>query len=318
MRIFISWSGESSRLIAEALRDWIPYVLPEAQPWMSATDIDRGARWGNEISFQLQSANIGIICLTPENLDAPWILFEAGALSKLATASLVCTYLYQVNPASLRGPLHQFQATIANKEDTKSLICSINRVRSTGSVEQARLDRIFDKWWPELETALSPAAKLQATKQMSEREMLQEILHIVLGTDTRSEKCEVAILPGAQEFTKTFTTEARPQGRNAIDSLQTQYIFLTNHLNDYQASMQTDAQKSSFVSAYVGCRKNYWNCINRTFNDESPDVRALVEKMSLAQEALHTSLRRLNNTNAVIEVVTSAVKVGEQLATLGR
>ena len=44
MKIFISWSGEQSREMAEALRDWIPDVLPEAEPWMSVADIspDRG------------------------------------------------------------------------------------------------------------------------------------------------------------------------------------------------------------------------------------------------------------------------------------
>ena len=89
MRVFISWSGTKSRLLAEALRDWIPYVLPSAEPWMSATDIVPGARWSIEIASQLDTANVGIICLTPENIDAPWIMFEAGALSKTLSRALV-------------------------------------------------------------------------------------------------------------------------------------------------------------------------------------------------------------------------------------
>src|SRR6185369_14317031 len=124
MRVFVSWSGDRSRAIAEILRDWLPYVLPSAEPWMSSTDIERGSRWSLEISEQLDKANIGIICLTPENLEAPWILFEAGALSKALSRTLVCTYLFQVGPTDIKGPLSQFQASLATREDTKKLLAS--------------------------------------------------------------------------------------------------------------------------------------------------------------------------------------------------
>lgn len=49
---------------------------------MSATDIDKGTRWREEVGTALDTMKAGIICLTPENLSAEWLLFEAGALSK--------------------------------------------------------------------------------------------------------------------------------------------------------------------------------------------------------------------------------------------
>ena len=49
---------------------------------MSDTDIEKGARWENEISLRLAESDLGIICLTPDNLEEPWVLFEAGALAK--------------------------------------------------------------------------------------------------------------------------------------------------------------------------------------------------------------------------------------------
>lgn len=91
--VFISWSGERSRWVADALRDWLPAVLQSVKPWMSA-DIKKGTRGQTTISDKLDKVKVGIVCLTPENLQEPWILFEAGALSKAVDKnSYVCTYL---------------------------------------------------------------------------------------------------------------------------------------------------------------------------------------------------------------------------------
>ena len=78
--IFISWSGSRSKWVAEALREWLPRILQSARPWMSAADIEKGSRGLNEVSSGLQGMKVGLVCLTPENLNAPWILYEAGAL----------------------------------------------------------------------------------------------------------------------------------------------------------------------------------------------------------------------------------------------
>lgn len=114
MKIFVSWSGGRSRAVAEALRDWLPLVLPDADPWMSASDIHPGVKGLPEISEVLNNSNLGIICLTRENITAPWILFEAGALSKTLRESLVCPYLLDLVPTDVKGPLAQFQAVVAN------------------------------------------------------------------------------------------------------------------------------------------------------------------------------------------------------------
>ena len=77
--VFIRWSGPRSKSAAEALKDWLPTILQTARPWMSATDIEKGTRWREEFAAALDTMKAGIICLTPENLAAEWLLFEAGA-----------------------------------------------------------------------------------------------------------------------------------------------------------------------------------------------------------------------------------------------
>src|SRR5215204_3813025 len=126
MKVFLSFSGELSQAIAEALRAWLPKVIQAVEPWMSAVDIERGARWSTDIGVELESTRFGILCLTPQNLDAPWIHFEAGALSKTLKTALVCPYLFKLAPSDLRGPLVQFNAARAEKEDTRKLVLTIN------------------------------------------------------------------------------------------------------------------------------------------------------------------------------------------------
>jgi hypothetical protein len=42
---------------------------------MSDLDVEKGSRWFEEVAGALESAKVGICCLTPENLNAPWLLF---------------------------------------------------------------------------------------------------------------------------------------------------------------------------------------------------------------------------------------------------
>lgn len=84
LTVFISWSGKTSQMVASALRDWLPQVLQSVTPFMSEHDIAKGSRGQDEIAGKLRDAAMGVICLTPSNVAAPWILFEAGALSKEA------------------------------------------------------------------------------------------------------------------------------------------------------------------------------------------------------------------------------------------
>ena len=51
---------------------------------MSDEDIDKGAVWFGEIYKALDASKFGVIALTAEKQDAPWVLFEAGALTKVS------------------------------------------------------------------------------------------------------------------------------------------------------------------------------------------------------------------------------------------
>ena len=78
MRVFISWSGELSKVVGAEVRDWLPLVLQGLDVFMSDVNIDSGTRWFESIGTNLKDSEFGIIVVTRENQVRPWLLFEAG------------------------------------------------------------------------------------------------------------------------------------------------------------------------------------------------------------------------------------------------
>jgi hypothetical protein len=197
--VFISWSGERSRLVAEFLHGWVPKLVQAAKPWMSETDIDKGTRGLDEMARILARVKVGISCLTPENMNNPWILFEAGALSKtIDDKTRLCTFLIgDLQPHEIRQPLGTFQATRANKSDTLKLIQTINRALSDEPIPKDHIEELFDLMWPRLEETLSslPDAPNGIVAERTTPDLLAEILEIVRAEASRK---EADILSGVQ------------------------------------------------------------------------------------------------------------------------
>jgi hypothetical protein len=180
MKVFISWSGERSKSIAEALYHWLPTIIQHLKPWMSEHDIDKGTRGIPAISQHLEETQFGIICLTPENLNAPWLLFEAGALSKSQDQSRVWTFIYQLEHTDIRGPLAQFQHTKAEKEDVRNLLRTMNIAQNMPLISDQQLEVAFNRGWQELEQSLQTIpSKEEVRAERTERDMIKEMLGLL-------------------------------------------------------------------------------------------------------------------------------------------
>ena len=44
MHVFVSWSGELSKSLAGAIRDWLPTMLQNVEPYFTPADIEKGAK----------------------------------------------------------------------------------------------------------------------------------------------------------------------------------------------------------------------------------------------------------------------------------
>jgi hypothetical protein len=188
--VFISWAEERGKAVALALHAWIPMVLHNAKPWVSAVDIGSGERWSPAIAKELSVSRFGIICLTPESANRPWVLFEAGAIAKsIEVDARVCPYLFGFDkPTDLpAGPLSQFQARNATEDETRELMRDLNKALGTAGVERDRFERLYTRLWPDLKTDLAkiPTSLPSTPKKRAIEELVPEILETVRTIERR-------------------------------------------------------------------------------------------------------------------------------------
>jgi hypothetical protein len=140
----------------------------------------------------LETSNIGIICLTRDNTERPWILFEAGALSKTVDKSRVCTLLFSLESTDLKGPLTNFQCTRFAKDDFRKLVSAINNVSGDAKLESAVMDNVFEMWWPQLERhiseILSTHDQTDEEPRRPDRDLLEEVLQLTRANLSRERR----------------------------------------------------------------------------------------------------------------------------------
>jgi hypothetical protein len=204
MKLFLSWSGERSRQMAESLRRLFPLIVQDLDVFLSAHDIESGARWARELANSLDQSSFGILCLTPDNLDSKWLYFEAGALTKHSEGRACCLLLGGLESPDVPLPLSQFQNRRFDKSGVHSLLRDLN-----GRVEKplaaGALDKLFEKFWPDLEIDYDEAITktnggfVGYTPRL-DRDILEEILLHVRSLGALSNRSPIEPLPSASDI----------------------------------------------------------------------------------------------------------------------
>lgn len=219
MKVFISWSGPRSKAIATTLYGWLPQVIQAVEPWMSAHDIPQGTWWRNELFTELSKATFAVVCLTPENLAAPWLHFEAGVIARelfQKNTAAVCTYLLGLSHADVKGPLAEFQHTVATEEDTRKLVLDINKLQDK-PLKEAVLTTAFNDAWPRLRDAIATVGKQGssdsiATAKRDPNEMIAEVLERVREIGTRLPTPRRNVRAGPTYVSPTYRLHVTPDG----------------------------------------------------------------------------------------------------------
>lgn len=227
MKVFLSWSGSRSHKVALVFRDWLPSVIQEIVPYVSSEDIDKGARWSTDIAKELEDSTFGILCVTRENLSAPWLNFEAGALSKTMDKAFVSPFLFDVKRSEVDGPVLQFQSTVFEKDDLKKLVQTINKACDSKGLASERLTTAFDVWYPKLEEALKALQELPADDGPAEAplqspgapEILEEILELSRSNQKLIRNPDGSLGSSLEEMTQLLRTLAeRSDGPDSLFS----------------------------------------------------------------------------------------------------
>lgn len=166
-------------------------MLPYVDPWLSQADISAGDRWAQEVAKGLESSNFGIICITPENLGSPWILFEVGALAKSMHGAKVIPLLHGLEFSDISGPLAQFQAKKLGKKGLSEIVQSINLSAQAPEPEDRAKER-FAGLWPGIEKKIEPIpAQAPGEKRARpQHEILEELVTTVRGVEGRFAKLD--------------------------------------------------------------------------------------------------------------------------------
>lgn len=183
MDLFISWSGDASKRVAELLKDWLPTVIQSSRPWISSRDIESGQRWFQQISRATTSSTFGIFCLTPENIDSKWIHYEAGALSRVSDETRIVGLLLQgLGASQISGPLSHYQHLMPDKSGLRKLVTDINNSQTGEKLDIKILSRVFERAWPEFESSyhviIQSSQVLNPKPERPIREILDELLRI--------------------------------------------------------------------------------------------------------------------------------------------
>jgi hypothetical protein len=209
MKVFISWSGHRSHAVAEALSGWLKKVIQSVEPWVSS-DVERGVKWLAEIGNSLDAHSIGILCVTPGNVTAPWLNFEAGALSKqFGETGRVIPYLLDFrSPSELQPPLGQFNASLADELGTHDLVKTLN-AHSESKLSDTDLDETFKMWWPKLQVkleAIKSSGSGHPPKRRTTDDKLDELLDL-----TRQLMRQMPVLQSAEERYRSLLAGALPR-----------------------------------------------------------------------------------------------------------
>lgn len=226
MKVFLSWSGELSHKTAIIFRDWLPSVIQSIVPYVSSEDIDKGARWSTDIAKELENSTFGILCVTKENVHAPWLTFEAGALSKTMEKAAVSPFLFDIKRSEVSGPILQFQSTIFEREDIKKLVFSLNKACGAETLSDDRLEKAFSVWYSTLEEQLNALLKTAPIPPQpheenaidSSSEILEEILDLtrnnqklLRNSDGEFVKEVEAIKSMLEKLTKRMESDMEPR-----------------------------------------------------------------------------------------------------------
>ena len=125
MQIFVSWSGEKSKQIASVLERWLPRILQNLKVFMS-TGLPRGTLWGPNLALELERSQAGLLCLVPDSLHSPWLLFEAGALGMGVKGRPVCGILFGIGHKDAPDPLQLFELSPFSESEFLHVIEGIN------------------------------------------------------------------------------------------------------------------------------------------------------------------------------------------------
>lgn len=182
-KIFISWSGDNSKEIAKEIKKSFENKIFKdtgLSCFVSDVDISSGDDWWNKIKKELKKCKLGIVCITKENLKAPWIYFESGAM--VARELRVIPLLVNCGVKLLREtPIaSKHMVDFYNREQFIKMVQNINNNLALTNNSNENLETLAKKEYKNLISRLAPTLKqLKAMRVFNEKYIYPSSVHTV-------------------------------------------------------------------------------------------------------------------------------------------
>jgi hypothetical protein len=108
--VYLCWSKGLGRLLAERFHRWIKDQMGDyIDPFFSPEDIEVGRPWWESLRKEMKDNEHAILFMTREMAHAPWVIFEAGAISRNLAKSRIIPVMVDIETWDLPAPLQQLQ-----------------------------------------------------------------------------------------------------------------------------------------------------------------------------------------------------------------
>jgi hypothetical protein len=188
------------------------------------------------------------MCLTPENKDKPWILFEAGALLSGLSESRVYTFLIDLKSEEVEKPLAEFNHTFPIKEDIFRLLISINNQLKDQKLDEKILEKAFNTYWLDFDKRFKEILEIKPSKKSiikprTEESIMNEVLLTVRSLEQRLREGTINEC-GISSLSVRTLAIAKDLVRRDMSLPQAIKIFALNGIDEQEATYAYRLEKA--------------------------------------------------------------------------
>jgi hypothetical protein len=157
-KLFLGWSEHGSKAVAGEIKRALKDIFKTDIDCFISDNIEGGSNWHNKLQTELQTCDLGIICVTRENINSSmWLYFEAGALWCQDKIFILTTNV-NINHDS---PFYSLQyKELTNRDDFRNLVELVNKKTKTYAVAKMEmLKRKTETVYVGMMQKLAPALK---------------------------------------------------------------------------------------------------------------------------------------------------------------
>ena len=282
IKIFLSWSGDKSKKLANVFKTYVADILPKADFYFSPDDLKGGEKWRQSIEEGLNNNTYGIIFLTPSNLTSKWIYFEAGAISKSTKQAKILPFLYKIDVTELGQPFSDYQCKSFSTDDILTTIHEINDCQSkVYQLPSETIKRNFNRLSNEIKTEIEEINNISEVIEKSETQI--EDASLMDSEDKINEILQII----REQSSNTDIKKNTDIERNTDNVLTHENLKLINYLSNNK--IFSKANEKDDLAIVIG------RIIlgNRTLSNNG--IKTIEEKHKISIEELQSILNEFNS-----------------------